>query len=149
MENFNNLIIVDSDKEVMVPECLRDAIVQYDHNVLDIFIDVPRYWYGKDLYGCYFAINFTPLEEKPDEDLAPVPCTNILEQSPDDENAIRMTWTITNDLSKYKGKFKFLICAKTEDEEGNEELHWNSKLCYDMRVGEGLEGDVKEEYGNI
>jgi hypothetical protein len=53
----------------------------------------------------------------------------------------RMTfdWTILKGVTQYKGEIAFLVCIKKTNAEGLEENHWNSELCTDMYISEGLE----------
>ena len=146
-------IIVDSDRDVIVPSELKKAIVQHDHNIIDIIIECPRYWYEgkKDISDCVFFINVLTEKTIKGKDPIAIPCTNKHVKE-DDEYTMEMTWTITRDVSKHEGGFAFLVCAKKTDEEGNEDLHWNSHLCKEMVVSEGLEANLQEiesEYPDI
>ena len=131
-------IVVGEDRFITVPPELKRIAVQFDHDVETVTFDCPRYWDGLDMskmsiyinyirsdraYGCYRAENVT-IDEA-------------------DENIMHFTWTISMNVTQVKGEIKFLICIRKADEEGNELNHWNSELCKDMYVSEGMEcGEV-------
>lgn len=61
-------------------------------------------------------------------------------------------WTISRNVSSVTGKIVFLVCVKKTDADGNESNHWNSELCKDCYVSEGLEPnaeELKEAYPDI
>ena len=51
-------IIIDSNRNVYVPESLRRIAVQYDHNIEKVTFDCPRYWDGIDLSKMKIYINY-------------------------------------------------------------------------------------------
>ena len=52
---------------------------------------------------------------------------------------MHFNWTISGEVTQIKGTISFLVCIKRVDSDGNEERHWNSELCQDLYVSEGME----------
>lgn len=147
IKNNEPHIVIDENRVITVPDSLKRLAVQFDHNIETVTFDCPRYWDGQDLSQMVLYINYISKKTK-----AKGCClaTNIIVDS-EDENLIHFDWTISNNASKTKGALYFLVCAKTVDEEGNEDLHWNSELCEDTYISEGLECDeqIVEKYPDV
>lgn len=140
-------IIVDSNRFITVPDELKRIAVANDHNIETVTFECPRYWDDHDLMDMQFYINY----KSPDESLG---CYAVedLKISPETQgNILYFDWTITRNVAKAEGKIVFLVCAKQVDKDGNEVLHWNSELCEDMYVSEGLECDnvIEEKYPDL
>lgn len=127
-------IIIDDKRYVFVPEELRRIGVQYDHNVETVIFDAPRFWDGHDLSRMKVYINYMSANGRPGCYLA-----DEVKVDDIDENIMHFEWTISGNVTEYKGKISFLVCVKKTDDEGNESIHWNSELNQDMFVSEGLE----------
>lgn len=127
-------IVVGADRVIAVPEELRRLAVQHDHDIETYTFDCPRYWDEHDLSTMKIYINYMCPDNTPGTFIA----ENIATDE-SDENIIHFTWTISRNVTTYKGDISFLVCAKTTDEEGNEKYHWNSELNKDCYVSEGLE----------
>ena len=139
-------IVVDSNRFITVPEELKRIAVANDHNIETVTFECPRYWDGHDLSLMHLYINY----RSPDESLGCYVVNNVSIDE-NDSNIMHFDWTITRNVAKSEGKVIFLVCAKQVDEDGNETLHWNSELCEDMYVSEGLECDevLEEEYPDL
>ena len=139
-------IVVNSNRFITVPEELKRIAVANDHNIETVTFECPRYWDGHDLSLMHFYINY----RSPDESLGCYVVDNVSIDE-NDSNIMHFDWTITRNVAKSEGKVIFLVCAKKVDENGNETLHWNSELCEDMYVSEGLECDevLEEEYPDL
>ena len=139
-------IVVNSNRFITVPEELKRIAVANDHNIETVTFKCPRYWDGHDLSIMHFYINY----RSPDESLGCYVVNNVSIDE-NDSNIMHFDWTITRNVAKSEGKVIFLVCAKKVDENGNETLHWNSELCEDMYVSEGLECDevLEEEYPDL
>lgn len=131
-------IVIGPDRRIIVPDALKRIAVQYDHNIETVTFDCPRYWDDHDMFRMIVYINY----RLPNGDLGCYIATN-LKASGD-----RMTfdWTILKDVTQYKGQIAFLICVKKTDSEGIEQNHWNSELCTDMYVSEGMEAVEQVTY---
>ena len=131
-------IIIGLDRRIVVPDALKRIAVQYDHNIETVTFDCPRYWDDHDMSKMIVYINY----RLPNGDLGSYIATNIK------ASGDRMTfdWTILKGVTQYKGGIAFLICIKKTDSEGLESNHWNSELCTDMYISEGLETVEQETY---
>lgn len=135
-------IVVGPDRFVTVPESLKRIGVQYDHKIETVTFDCPRYWDGHDMSQMHIYINFRAANGEIGGYIA----QNISV----DGDIMHFDWTITKDVTQAAGKIAFLVCVKKSDVEGNEENHWNSELCMDMYVSEGLESEpTLEDYDPI
>ena len=139
-------IVVNSNRFITVPEELKRIAVANDHNIETVTFECPRYWDGHDLSIMQLYINY----RSPDESLGCYVVDNVSIDE-NDSNIMHFDWTITRNVAKSEGKVIFLVCAKKVNEDGNETLHWNSELCEDMYVSEGLECDevLEEEYPDL
>lgn len=127
-------IVIDSDRKVIVPDSLKRIAVQHDHNIETVTFDCPRYWDGHDLSKMMIYINH----------LCPsgaLGCTVATDVKVDetDTNVMHFDWTISECVTVNEGYITFLVCAKTQDADGTNRHHWNSEICKDMYVSEGLE----------
>ena len=127
-------IVVNADRTVTVPESLRDIAVQFDHNIETVTFDCPRYWDGNDLSVMSIYINY----KRPDNKLGCALMENVTVDETDD-SIMHFDWTISGDVTAVKGNISFLVCAKQTNIDGEEELHWNSKLNQQLVISEGLE----------
>lgn len=129
-------IVIDSNRNIYVPESLRRIAVQYDHNIETVTFDCPRYWDGIDMSGMKIFINYVRSDGKTGcYHAEPVTVDEI------DTNIMHFDWTISRNVTEASGGLLFLICIKTTDEEGNDVNHWNSEINRQMSISEGLEVD--------
>lgn len=139
-------IICDSSRKISVPDELRNIAVQYDDNIETVTFDCPRYWDGHDMSEMQVFINYVA----PDGTEGQYHCEDV---SVDDTNLelMHFSWTILANVTRGYGMIQFLICIKEVDEEGTELRHWNSRICSDMSVLEGLEADppIPEKYPDV
>ena len=159
-------IVIGEDRNIYVPEELRRIGVQYDHNIETVTFDCPRFWDGFDFSKMAIYINYmtpniieeTIVDEKTgrtktvtkNETGCYIAMNVVVDK--DDSNLIHFDWTITSNVTKSQGKIRFLVCAKKTDNEGNDSLHWNSAICEDVYISEGLECDMydlEENYPDI
>lgn len=127
-------IVVDSDRFITVPDKLKRIAVANDHNIETVTFDCPRYWDGHDMSTMKVYINYSSA----DGSLGCYLADNVSVDE-NDSNIIHFDWVITRSVAAAKGEIAFLVCIKKTDANGNEERHWNSELCRDMYVSEGLE----------
>ncbi|MBR5862187.1 MAG: hypothetical protein IKZ08_02555 [Bacteroidales bacterium] len=139
-------IVVNPDRTITVPVELRRIAVQFDHNIETVTFDCPRYWDEHDLSQMAIYINY----KAPDNKLGSYLADDVT-VDPDDENIMHFRWTISRNLTKASGAIAFLVCARSVNEEGNEQNHWNSELNQDMTVSPGMECDeqVVEEHPDV
>ncbi len=127
-------IVIDENRKVIVPDSLKRIAVQHDHNIETVTFDCPRYWDGHDLSKMLIYINH----------LCPsgaLGCTVATDVKVDetDTNVMHFNWIISECVTINEGYITFLVCAKTQDADGTNRHHWNSEICKDMYVSEGLE----------
>ena len=144
-------IVINQDRSVAVPSLIKKSIVQRDHNIERLTFDCPRYWYGKDISTLNIYVNYISVSQKAKGD---DPGSSLCENAVIDENdqdMMHFDWVITNNISQDVGGLLFLVCAKSVDSDGNEDVHWNSHLCKDLEVQEGLESSaaIVEKYPDV
>lgn len=146
MSNKEEHIKIGLDRHITVPEALRRIAVQYDHNIETVTFDCPRFWDGHDLSKMTIYINYMRKDRYRDKDVA-----ENIKVDESDEKTMHFTWTVSRNATLMKGELKFLTCAVDLDDKGNEKRHWNSELCDQVYVTEGLECDdaVEELHADI
>ena len=128
-------IVIGRDRFITVPEALKRIAVQFDHNIETVTFDCPRYWDDNDLTEMTIYINYLcPGEITPGSFVA----ENVTIDETDSE-MIHFTWTITGEVTQKKGTLKFLVCAKSVDDDGLEDLRWNSEINTSMYISEGMD----------
>lgn len=150
-QEISQHIVISRDKSVYVPEIIRKSIVYRDHNVECLTFDCPRYWSGIDISELNIYVNYIAEgQKKKKEDPGSFLCENVIVDE-DNTDIFHFDWRITSNASEFPDKLIFLVCAKSVDTEGNEELHWNSRLCTDLEVQEGLEASaaIVEKYPDV
>ena len=124
-------IVIGADRHITVPKPLQRIAVQFDHDVETVTFDCPRYWDNIDMSTMTVYINY----KLPDGTLDTYPAKNIKAES----DIMHFDWTISRNLTQYKGAITFLVCIKKTGTDGVEVNHGNSELCTDMYVSEGME----------
>ena len=129
--NSGALIIIGDDRFITVPDELKRIAVQYDHDVETVTFYCPRYWDDLDMSKMSIFINYRLSDDTTGSYIA----QNI--EVADD--VMYFDWTISKNVTKIPGQISFLVCVRKTDDDGNLKNHWNSELCTDMYVSEGLE----------
>ena len=140
-------IVIDDNRIITVPDKLKRLAVQYDHDIETVTFDCPRYWDDLDMSQMKIYINYL----RSDTYTGTYKAQNITVDETDN-TIMHFTWTVSKNVSMVFGKIVFLVCVRKTDESGNEVNHWNSELCKDCYVSEGLEVDgeeLKELYPDI
>ena len=140
-------IVIGYDRVVTVPDQLKRLAVQHDHDVETITFDCPRYWDEHDMSQMSVYINY--LRSDTYQAAYKVPTVTV---DANNSSIMHFDWTISRNVSSVIGKIVFLVCVKKTDADGNESNHWNSELCKDCYVSEGLEPnaeELKEAYPDI
>lgn len=128
-------IIIDSDRNVIVPEALRRIAVQHDHNIETVTFDCPRYWDGHDMSQMAVFVNYLRSDGYTDS----CPCTNVVVDTTD-SSMMHFNWSISGNVTAAQGFLSFLVCIKKTDANGYLSNHWNSELSTEeLYVSEGLE----------
>lgn len=129
--NSDAVIVIGDDRFITVPDSLKRIAVQYDHNIETVSFDCPRFWDGHDMSQMNVYINYLLPNGKTGQYLA----QNVSARG----QRMSFDWTISNNVTQYRGNLSFLICVKRSDDSGNEERHWNSELNRELYISEGLE----------
>lgn len=133
-------IVVGTDRFITVPEKLKRIAVQFDHDIETVTFDCPRYWDEHDMSEMVIYVVYM----RPDGLIGSYACDNV-RVNPVNQNLIHFEWTIRKEATIVAGKLSFLVCVKNVDDEGNMYNHWNSELCSDMYISEGLEFDPEAD----
>lgn len=127
-------VVITAEREVIVPDSLKRIAVQHDHNIETVTFDCPRYWDEHDMSKMSVYINYATPSGAVDSCI----CTNVrVDES--DSTIMHFEWTISGNVTVEEGFIAFLVCVKNTDSNGVLRNHWNSELCKDMYVSEGLE----------
>lgn len=127
-------IVISSNRYIIIPQPLKRIAVQYDHDIETVTFDCPRYWDNNDMSKMAIYINYM----RPDGFTGSYIVRNV-EIDENDKNIMHFDWTISREVTKIQGSLSFLVCIKNVDSYGNESNHWNSELCRDMYISEGME----------
>lgn len=139
-------IVISDDRVITVPDSLKRIAVQWDHDIETVTFDCPRYWDGHDLSTMAIYINHLC----PSGALGCTIATNVyVDES--NTNLMHFDWTISECVTMAEGYITFLVCAKTQDEDGTNRHHWNSEINKEMFVSEGLElpSDFMETHPDV
>ena len=134
-------IVISADRTITVPQALRRIAVQYDHNVETVTFDCPRYWDEHDMSKMAVYINYRTSRGT----LGSYIAKNVTVDQVD-PSVMHFEWTISKNVTLAVGKIAFLVCVKGAEEDAP---HWNSDLCEDMYVSEGLESTVVDSEDDI
>lgn len=126
-------IVINSDRTVTIPEELKSAVVQYDHNIETVTFDCPRYWDGNDLSEMTVSITY----ERPDGHEGSYICKNVTIDS-NDSNVMHFDWTISSDATEAAGNLLFIVCVKKAYVDGTTSQIWHSRRCETFPVIKGL-----------
>ena len=132
--SYNDYFVIGDDRIIVVPDNQKKLGVQYDDNVNTVTFKCGRYQDGRDLSLMKLYINY----ELPNGTIDGFIAENVT-VFPNDVNYIYFDWTITGNITQYKGNLKFLVCARRTDDNGVQINHWNSELCTECYISEGLE----------
>ena len=134
MSDYKQNVVIDDQKNIILPEELKNHMVQGDHNVKTIVFDCPRYSDGRDLSTMRIYINYIRADGKTGSDI-----TENITINAEDENMINFQWVPKRDATFEKGILAFLVCAEKVDAKGDLDKAWHTKLCKDLKIAEGLD----------
>lgn len=124
-------IVIGNDRFITVPESLKRIAVQYDHDIETVTFECPRFWDEHDMSQMKIYINYM----LPNMVKGRYPAKNVIAKG----SKMYFDWTISNNVTQYKGKLSVLVCIVKTDDDSNEKNHWNSELNQDMYISEGME----------
>lgn len=140
-------IVIGEDRIIKVPDTLKRIAVQFDHDVETVTFDCPRYWDEHDLSKMKGYINYM----RKDGAIGQYAFENGVPDETD-PSIMHFNWTISRNATEAVGALSFLVCIKEVDIDTQEEIvHWNSELCTDMYISEGLEctEPIEDVYADI
>lgn len=129
-------IVIGDDRRITVPSELKRLAVQHDHNVETVTFDCPRYWDEHDMSTMNVYINYLRV----DKEVGVFKAENVAVDA-DDSSIMHFDWTISRNVTEVNGNLTFIVCVKNTDADGVERNHWNSELCRECYISEGLEMD--------
>lgn len=132
-------IVIGDDRKMTIPVELKRLAVQYDHNIETVTFDCPRYWDEHDMSMMNVYINYL----RTDGEIGVFKAENVIVDATD-SSIMHFDWTVSRNVTEVSGKLAFIVCVKNTDNDGNEVNHWNSEICKDCYVSEGLETDAEE-----
>lgn len=132
-------ITIGKDRKITMPTELRILGVQYDHNVETVTFDCPRYWDEHDMSEMSIYINYRRADNHTGSCLA----TNIVIDEVDTK-IMHFDWCISGNVTAISGNIIFSVCVKKTDSDGKLSNHWNSEICKEAYISEGL--DSKEDF---
>ena len=140
-------IVIGKDRFITVPDALKRLAVQYDHDIETVTFDCPRYWDEHDMSTMAIYVNYLCDDNESG-------CYKVKNVSvdPSDSTIMHFDWVISKNVTMTHGPIAFLVCIRNTDAEGVEKNHWNSEICKDCFISEGIEydgGDINEIYPDI
>ena len=147
-ETVEGHIVINSDRSITVPESLKNIANQFDHNVETVTFDCPRYWDGRDLSTMAIYINYQLSDGS--VGCYPVPEDNVTVDDTDDA-IMHFDWTISRNVTLLIGKVAFIISARETDENGRLTTCWNTDICEDVYISEGIDpvDEIRKYYPDI
>ena len=127
-------IIIDEDRNILLPERYRNIAAEGDHNVVTYTFDCPRYSDGRDMSEMVIYINYI----RSDGAAGSYPADNVTIDA-ENPDLMHFDWTLLSPATIAKGKLAFLVCARKTDDEGNRVNHWSSRICESANVTEGMD----------
>ena len=138
-DDIEDLIVIDSNRIVHVPEKLKRIGVEGDHNIEEITFSIPRYWDGNDLYKGTPYVNYM----RSDGEKGSCPFSKMSDSTLEPDRFI-FSIDISGNMTKVKGPLAFIVCIRHTDKNGDIDWHWNSELNKEMYISEGLECDLED-----
>lgn len=126
-------IVIGGDRFITVPDNLKRLGVLNDHNIETVTFDCPRFWDEHDMSKMAIYVNYRLSNKYADR--YPVDNVHV------DGDVMHFDWTISRNVTQVAGPVSFLVCIMKTDAEGNEERHWNSELCQDAYISDGMENE--------
>ena len=120
-------VTITTSRQIQIPESVRRVAVQYDNNANKVTFDCPRYWDALDLSTLNIHVKYV----RPDGEAGSVDAQNIVVGEAND-SLIHFEWVVKEHATQVAGALKIQICAT------NGKNHWNSEVCSDVYVSEGI-----------
>lgn len=130
---------IDADTRVItVPEQYKLIGVESDEKVMRLPFKCPKVVGDDiDLSTLTLYINYANANEDFN--------SYLIDDVTVDGDYITFSWQLFRSVTAYKGNISFIVCAKIADSDGNLTTEWNTTVCKDCYVVEGLEGTAVSE----
>lgn len=128
-------IIIDENRNIIVPQQLRNIAVTGDKDVETVTFDCVRYWDGHDLSNFAIYLNYTlPVLVDGKKQTGTYIPTEIRRF----DNYYSFDWTIDENLTSADGQIEISLVAVRTDEDGYKETQWGSFPNHELTVTKGL-----------
>ena len=141
-------IVVGGDRFITVPENLKRLGVQYDHNIETVTFDCPKEWDGEDLSAMSIYIIYARSDGTRGTFTERYPTTKV-EIDESNSDVMHFNWTITRNVTEVAGPVSFMVCIMKTDDNGVEQIHWNSEICKDCYISPAMESADYEPFENV
>lgn len=125
-------IVVNENRQIIVPDKLKLIAVTGDKNVETVTIDCVRYWDEHDLSTFAIYINYT-LPDGTNGTYIP----SVTTPSDAQDKIFSFTWTIERSLTSKAGALEFLILARQTDADGEIAHQWSSLPNSECAIARG------------
>lgn len=127
-------IVVDEDRNIILPERYKKIASQGDHNMETYTFDCPRFSDGRDMSEMVVYINYIRSDGK----TGSYPADNV---SIDAQNTdlMHFDWTLLLPATFAEGVLAFLVCVCRTGNDGKIENHWSSRMCREAMITEGMD----------
>lgn len=135
-------IVIDSNRNVYVPDSLKRIAVQFDHNIERVSFDCPRYWDGIDMSEMKVYINY----RRSDGYVGSYLCENVKTESKYYEFPV---YTLV-DLDYYKSRYTNVRVEPTGTTTDDDDFSPLLRIWYDDPASEmyDIEGPLVVDRGN-
>lgn len=130
----NPHIVIDKDRNIILPERYKVIAAQGDHNMATYTFDCPRFSDGRDMSKMVVYINYI----RSDGETGSYPADNVSIDA-QDNNLMHFEWTPLLPATLEHGAFAFLVCVCRTEPDGNMKNHWSTRLCKDATISEGMD----------
>lgn len=129
--------IIDVQKRtILIPEERILVGVESDEKAERVYFQCPKV-VGDNIDLSTMGIRINYRNANKDVDSYPVSDVKVLGEN------IEFSWLLDRNVTKYKGKVVFIVCAVKTDDSGEITNEWNTTLA-ELNVIEGLEADVND-----
>lgn len=123
-------LVIGDDRTIRVPDDLKRLAVQYDHNIETVTFDCPRFWDNHDLSTMKVYVNYRTA----DATLGSYPVKSVTVNG----DRMQFDWEISGNVTKARGNIAFLVSVSKTDGEGVVANYWNSELCTECYISQGM-----------
>lgn len=113
----------------------KHILMQNDHNSEVFTIEIPRYIEKHDMLQCNSVlVHWNNIDGTTGEETAEVSEIYDLKVSPDDEEVVICSWTISRNATQHAGNLSFLVQYKCVEYDGSVSYEWNSDVYSDIEI---------------